>query len=150
MVKTGYLLTMPRTNMIIQLNKDGIPEYKEIGVRSLALNHTKKVFKHKLLAEMRENGSLDVEIYDRIKADKAAVKKQDVIPKQFPSNPEEMKYPEPVLNKGNPLYQTSNNAYGTKKPTQLDFPKKYFPKNNQFTGTFLGGNFSDTGLNTHL
>lgn len=98
---------------------------------------------------MREKGALDTEIYDRIKQDKAAVKKQDVIPKDFPSKPEEMKYPEPVLNKDNPLYMTSNTLYGKKLPSKLDFPKKYYPKNNKFTGTFLGGNFADTGLNTH-
>ena len=125
-----------------------VPVYADIGHRDLALKHTTKTLKHKILAEMREQGALDTEIYDRIKADKAAVKKQDVIPKTFPSKPEEMTYPEPVLNKDNPLYQTSNNLYGKKKPTQLDFPKKFFPKNNRFTGTFLGGNFSDTGLNT--
>ena len=76
--------------------------------------------------------------------------KQDVIPKVFPSEADQMAYPEPVLNKDNPLYMTSQNAYGKKKPSALDFPKKYFPKNNRFTSTFLGGNFSDTGLNTHM
>ena len=125
-----------------------IPVYSEIGERDLALKHTTKTLKHKILAEMREKGLLDTQIYDRIKADKEAVKKQDVIPKTFPSNPEEMKYPEPVLNKDNPLYMTSSNLYGRKLPTKLDFPKKYFPKNNKFTSTFLGGNFNDTGLNT--
>eukprot|EP00345_Euplotes_harpa_P000216 CAMPEP_0168323376 /NCGR_PEP_ID=MMETSP0213-20121227/3445_1 /TAXON_ID=151035 /ORGANISM="Euplotes harpa, Strain FSP1.4" /LENGTH=178 /DNA_ID=CAMNT_0008325437 /DNA_START=1 /DNA_END=540 /DNA_ORIENTATION=+ len=127
-----------------------VPVYGEIGERDLALNHTNKTFKHKILAEMREKGALDVEIYDRVKADKSAVKKQDVIPKPFPSDAEQMFYPEPVLNKGNLLYQTSNNKYGMKKPSSLDFPKKYFPKNNQFTSGFLGGTFTDTGLNTHL
>ena len=126
-----------------------VPVYSDIGNRDLALKHTTRTLKHKILAEMREQGALDVEIYDRIKADKAAIKKQDVIPKVFPTNPEEMKYPEPVLNKNNPLYQTSNNLYGRKMPSKLDMPKKYFPKNNKFTGMFLGGNFIDTGLNTH-
>ena len=126
-----------------------VPVYGDIGTRDLALKHTTKTLKHKILAEMREQGALDVEIYDRIKSDKEAVKKQDVIPKVFPSQAEEMKYPEPVLNKDNPLYQTSNNLYGKKLPSALDFPNKYFPKNNRFTGSFLGGNFADTGLNTH-
>ena len=125
-----------------------VPVLSELGERSLALKHSTKTLKHKILAEMREQGALDTEIYARVKADKAAIKKQDVIPKSFPTKAEEMKYPDPVLNKDNPLYQTSNNKYGTKKPTSLDFPKKYFPKNNQFTNTFLGGNFTDTGLNT--
>ena len=126
-----------------------VPVYGEIGERDLALRHTTKTLKHKIMAEMREQGALDAEIYERIKQDKAAVKKQDVIPKTFPSKPEEMTYPEPVLNKGNPLYQTSNTLYGAKKPSALDFPKKYYPKNNKFTNGFLGGMYGDTGLNTH-
>ena len=126
-----------------------MPVYAEIGQRDLALKHTTKTLKHKLMAEMREKGALDTDVYDRIKQDKEAVIKQDTIPKTFPSKAEEMQYPEPVLNKGNPLYITSNTLYGKSKPSTLDFPKKYFPKNNKFTGTFLGGNFTDTGLNTH-
>ena len=34
---------------------------------------------------MRDNGELDTQVYDRIKQDMAAVKKQSVIPKDFPS-----------------------------------------------------------------
>ena len=126
-----------------------VPVYSEIGHRDLALKHTTRTLKHKILAEMREQGALDTQIYDRIKSDKIAVKKQDVIPKMFPSKAEEMSYPEPVLNKNNPLYQTSNTLYGRKKPSAVDFPKKFFPKNNQFTNSFLGGMYGDTGLNTH-
>ena len=125
-----------------------VPVYSEIGERDLALKHTVKTLKHKILAEMREQGALDTEVYARVKADRAVIKKQDVIPRMYPSSPDKMFYPEPVLNKGNPLYQTSSNLYGKKKPTGVDVPKKYYPKNNQFTGTFLGGNFTDTGLNT--
>ena len=125
-----------------------VPVYGEIGERDLALKHATKTMKHKILAEMREQGALDTEIYAKVKADKSAIKKQDVIPKHFPSAAEKMNYPGSALNKDNPLYQTSNNSYGKKMPSKLDFPKKYFPKNNYFTGTFLGGNFSDTGLNT--
>ena len=127
-----------------------VPIYSEIGARDLALKNSTKTLKHKILAEMREKQALDVEIYDRIKADKVAVKKQDVIPKEFPTDATLMIYPEPVMNSGNSLYMTSNNAYGKAKPSELDFPKKYFPKNNNFTSGFLGGNFTDTGLNTHL
>ena len=127
-----------------------VPIYSEIGARDLALKNTSKTLKHKILAEMREKGALDVEIYDRIKADKAAVKKQDVIPKAFPSDANLITYPTPVMNTGSSLYMTSSNSYGKTKPSELDFPKKYYPKNNKFTSGFLGGNFTDTGLNTHL
>ncbi|CAI2381978.1 unnamed protein product [Moneuplotes crassus] len=125
-----------------------VPVLPELGERDLALKHTTKTLKHKILTEMREQGALDTEIYSRIKKDKAAIKKQDIIPKSFPSKAEGLKYPEHAMKKTNPLYQTSNNSYGTKKPSELDLPKKYFPKDNKFTGMFLGGNFSDTGLNT--
>ena len=72
-----------------------------------------------------------------------------MIPKPFPSVAEEMKYPEPVLNKGNPLYRTSNNSYGSKLPASSDLATRFYPKDNKFTETFLGGNFADSGLNTH-
>ena len=53
---------------------------------------------------MRENGELDVMVYNKIKTDMGAVKKQDVVPRAYPSNPDEMKYPESSLKVGNPLY----------------------------------------------
>ena len=56
---------------------------------------------------MRENGELDTQVYGRVKADMAQLKKQDVIPKPFPAKAEEIKYPEQALKK-NLLYQTSN------------------------------------------
>ena len=37
---------------------------------------------------MREKGELDTQIYARIKADMAAVKKADVIPRKFPAEAE--------------------------------------------------------------
>lgn len=73
--------------------KEGVPLYQEIGERDLALNHVKKLYKHKLLAEMRERGELDTEIYRQIEEEKKLIKKLDVQPKPFPSNPEEMRYP---------------------------------------------------------
>lgn len=38
----------------------------------------------------------------------ASIKKQDVIPRDFPAKAEEMKYPPNALNIGNLLYRTSN------------------------------------------
>lgn len=83
-----------------------------------------RTYKHEILKEMRENGELDTHIYDRIKADMSAVKKQDVVPKQFPASATEMKYPEHALNVGSLLYRTSNMSYGCVKPNQQDLPCK--------------------------
>lgn len=77
-----------------------------------------RTYKHEILKEMRENGELDAHIYDKIKSDMGAVKKQDVIPKPFPSSATEMKYPEHALNVGSLLYRTSNMVYGNVKPNQ--------------------------------
>ena len=70
---------------------------------------SKRIYKHKLLAEMREKGELDTEIYNQIKAEQSSLKKLDSNPRAFPTVAAEMKYPEPVLNKDNPLYVTSSN-----------------------------------------
>ena len=129
----------------------GVPEYKDFGERELALNTSLKTYQHKVLAQMREDGELDsVGVYDRIKHEKDMIKKQDVVPKAFPAQGQEMKYPEPALKAVNPLWKTSSQNYGGKKPVENDMPNAYFPKNNQFTTGFLGGNFHDTGLNTCL
>jgi hypothetical protein len=75
-----------------------------------------RTYKHEILKEMRENGELDTQIYAKIKADMAAVKKQDVIPREFPAQADKMRYPEHALNVGSLLYRTSNMGYGTTKP----------------------------------
>jgi hypothetical protein len=45
------------------------------------LKNSLRTYKHEVLKEMRENGELDTQIYERIKNDMQAVKKADVIPK---------------------------------------------------------------------
>jgi len=99
-----------------------------------------RTYKHEVLKEMRENGELDTQIYDRIKNDMNVAKKTSVIPKEFPGARDEMKYPEPGLNIGNLLYRTSNMNYGNTKPSEQDLPcillifcvitiyRKIFPK----------------------
>ena len=106
-----------------------------------------RTFKHEALKEMREHGELDTQVYGRIKYDNAQIKREDVIPRKFPANADEIKYPEQALKK-NLIYQTSNQGYGQKMPQKEDLPTKYFPRPESFTGTFNGGNFIDTGLNT--
>ena len=96
---------------------------------------------------MRENGELEPELYERVKHDRAQIKKQDVVPRIFPTACKDITYPEPV-HKKNLLYQTSNQAYGSTLPVEADMPTKYFPRPENFTGTFNGGMYVDTGLNT--
>ena len=73
---------------------------------------------------MRENGELDTQIYDRVKKDMAAIKKDGVGPRQFPCEATQIKYPEQGLNVGSLLYRTSNMSYGNTKPSQQDLPSK--------------------------
>ena len=53
---------------------------------------------------MRENGELDVTVYSKIKEDMGQIKKNEIQPKPFPAKQEDIKYPEPALKIGNPLY----------------------------------------------
>ena len=122
--------------------------YRETGERELALKNSQKTYKHEVLKEMREKGELDVLVYGAIKQNQNAIKRVDVQSKEFPAKVHEIKYPEQALKVGNPLFQTSSMSYGT-KPGQADMPTKYYPRPPQFTSTFLGGQFADTGLNTH-
>ena len=66
---------------------------------------------------MRENGELDIMLYDKVKKDMASIKKESVLPKQFPATAEQIKYPEHGLNIGSLLYRTSNMSYGCTKPS---------------------------------
>ena len=112
------------------------------------MKNSLKTYKHEVLKEMRENGELDVTIYDKVKATMEAIKKESVGPRQFPATADQIKYPEHGLNVGSLLYRTSNMSYGSTKPSQQDLPTKYNPRPECFTNQFLGGNFNDTGLNT--
>ena len=69
---------------------------------------------------MRENGELDAQIYGKIKANQAAVKREDVAPRAFPSKAEEMKNPPNALKIGNELYKTSAMNYGGAQPKAQD------------------------------
>lgn len=126
---------------------DNLPEYKDIGERELALKNSMKTYKHETLAEMRETGTLDTQVYGRVKAEKDLIKKVDHLPRDFPAKADEIKYPQSVM-KGNLLYQTSNMNYGAKIPGQQDLPTKFHPRPESFTSTFLAGQYHDTGLNT--
>ena len=97
---------------------------------------------------MREKGEIDTQVYGKIKSDMSAVKKQDVVPRQFPAAADQITRPENALKIGNTLYTTSSMNYGQTLPAAQDLPNKYYPRPEAFTSTFLGGQFSDTGLNT--
>ena len=99
---------------------------------------------------MREKGELDTQIYGKIKTDMSAVKKQDVVPRAFPAQSDQIQYPASSLKVGNPLYTTSSMSHGAAQPKEADMPVKYFPRPEAFTSTFLGGQFQDTGLNTNM
>ena len=79
------------------------------------MKNSLKTYKHEALHTMRENGELDSIIYPQVKANMSQIKKQEVYPKQFPAQAEQIKYPEHAL-KTNLLYQTSNMSYGSKLP----------------------------------
>ena len=91
---------------------DGVPVYKDLGDRDLALKHSQKTYKHEVLKEMREKGELDTQVYGKIKSDMNSVKMQDVIPRDFPVKSDQINYPQHALNTGNLLYRTSNMNYG--------------------------------------
>lgn len=114
----------------------------------MALKHSQRTYKHQILKEMREKGEIDGQIYGKIKSDMSSIKKQDVVPRQFPAKAEQLTRPENALKVGNPLYTTSSMNYGHQQPAAQDMPVKYYPRPEAFTQTFLGGQFQDTGLNT--
>ena len=82
------------------------------------MKNSLRTYKHEVLKEMRENGELDIMIYDKIKKDMASIKKESVLPKNFPATAEQIKYPDHGLNIGSLLYRTSNMTYGCTKPSQ--------------------------------
>ena len=78
----------------------------------MALKNSQRTYKHQILREMREKGEVDGLIYGKIKSDMAAIKKQDVVPRAFPSKADQITRPENALKVGNPLYTTSSMSYG--------------------------------------
>ena len=127
-----------------------IPNYGELGQREAALKKSQLTYKHALIQEARERGEIDTQVYGRVKEIKASINKNKVESRQFPTRAEDIKQPGHGLKLGNPLYTTSNMNYGEAKPAAQDMPDKYFPRPEAFTTTFLGGQFSDTGLNTTM
>jgi hypothetical protein len=82
-----------------------------------------------------------------IDREKYKLDRNAIMPKKFPSKVENIKYPGSALNTGNALYRTTNRDYGSKPPTNLEIPSKYFPKDATFT-KFFPGSYKFNGLNT--
>jgi hypothetical protein len=111
-VNMGYGESWQASQGVHPMNLQETPEYKDLGERELALKNSLRTYKHEVLKEMRENGELDTQIYEKVKSDMQAIKKASVIPKQFPASAEQMNYPDHGLNVGNLLYRSSNMSYG--------------------------------------
>ena len=47
----------------------------------MALKNSQRTYKHEILKQMREDGQLDAQIYQKIKANQNAVKREDVAPR---------------------------------------------------------------------
>ena len=124
-----------------------IPLYSDLGKRELALKNSIRTYKHEALKAMRATGEFEPETYAKVKHFESLIKKPDVVPRVFPSKAEEIRYPEPALKK-NFVYQTTSQNYGADLPTHADIPTKYYPRPENFAGTFNGGMYVDTGLNT--
>ena len=59
--------------------------------------------------------------------------KNAIISKPFPFKASQFKYPNDGQEKPKSLYITTNDTYGKIKPSDLELPEKYFPKNTNFT-----------------
>lgn len=72
-----------------------------------------------------------------------------VVPKKFPHDATDFKYPEHGLQTGNVLYRTSNRDYGSKLPSDIEVPTRYYPRDCNYTKAFPG-NYNFNGLNTNI
>ena len=84
---------------------------------------------------------------DEIEREKYKFDRNVVVPKKFPVQAEQIHYPGLSQNTGSVLYRTSNRDYGSKPPSQLEIPTKYFPRSAEFTKQYPG-NYKFNGLNT--
>jgi len=64
---TGYGTNWQASAGANPIKIDNTPEYREVGDRELALKNSMKTYKHQMMKEMRENGELDTQVYDKIK-----------------------------------------------------------------------------------
>ena len=113
----------------------------------MALKNSIRTYKHEALKAMRETGEFEPVLAEKVKHYASLIKKPEVEARSFPAKAEDVKYPGQALKK-NLVYTTANESYGSKLPVKEDMPTKYFPRPECFTGTFNGGTYIDTGLNT--
>jgi len=122
-----------------------VKTYRDISDTDLKQRTGLKLLKIKLMKEKEiediEQGEPDPYVYD------PCIPQPKIT--QLSVRADEMQYPAPKV-KGidNPKYLSNNREYGRIHPEQSDLPHKYFPINNKFTDSFVGGRIPDTGLNT--
>jgi len=71
------------------------------------------------------------------------------LPSKFPVKAEDIVYPvTDKLGASNPLFQTTSNDIGSKKPLQHQLPERYFPIDSKFSKAFSAGRAKYTAINT--
>ena len=125
-----------------------VPSYAELGQRELALRNTITQYKQSKLEEIKLLGKEAEEIKQKQLAQVTGTLTTHVPPKNFPVKADDIQYPKPTLENGNPLYRTSNMGYGKSKPNTFEIPERFFPRDTKFTTGFVGGNFNNNGLVT--
>jgi hypothetical protein len=130
--------------------------WKDLGENEIKLRYLQKSLKSKRRLEQRDNENfVDEEVNKKYKFDKNAV-----VGRKFPYEAQQFKYPNDHKEKPKSLYIKSNDAYGAKKPNDLELPgkfiyfyiilliEKYFPINNTFTNEFNHIMYENNSLNT--
>ena len=130
------------------INKEEVPVYAEIGQREIELRNTMSKYKQQQLDSLKELYKQEEEIKKKQLAPVNGPIMTHVPPKNFPVKCEDIKYPQPTFDCGNPLYRSSNMNYGKFKPSGFEMPEKFYPRNTKFTTEFVGGNFINNGLVT--
>jgi hypothetical protein len=94
---------------------------KELGENDIKLRYLEKSLKSKRRLEQRkEVEEVDPDVNEKYKFDKNAI-----VGRKFPFKAEEFKYPNDSNEKPKSLYIKSNEAYGSKKPNELEIAGKY-------------------------
>jgi hypothetical protein len=127
---------------------EDVPSYSEIGLRDVELKTTMTKYKQSKLDELKKLSEEQEAIRKKQLAEVNGQLTTHIPPKIFPVKSEDIAYPVPTLENGNPLYRTSNMNYGKFKPNTFEMPEKFFPRDTKFTTGFVGGNFNNNGLVT--
>lgn len=118
--------------------------FYELGNDEVKLEFLERRYKSMRRQEMMNNmPSSQVETNnEKYKYDKNAI-----ISKKFPFEASQFRYPNDGQEKPKSLYITTNDTYGKVKPTDLELPEKYFPKNTKFTTSNTFNMYRNNSLN---